>query len=346
MKISKNTLSTQDFPNEDWIYNKNYTENGWSEPKLKEFKQFLIDSSPITGLVIVHKGQIVFDYGDIEENSYIASCRKSVLAMIYGKYVENKTINLDMSIEELGIEDVSKLSSLEKSTTIKNLISAKSGVYLIGSNGGDSREFAPERNSKIPGKYWLYNNWDFNLAGHIFELKTGKSIYDELESQFAIPLKMQDWDKSLQKKWGDSTISKFPVYHMWFSTRDMARIGLLMLNNGKWNDEQFISKNWVREMTSQITTSTEVNTNTKASGKLGVDFGYGYMWWLWENTTDKRLNNVYSALGAYGQSITVYPEIDVVVAFKTKAKYERSTPMATVLKILKKAVENFEQKMV
>jgi|GEM_PF-5906118 len=98
MKISKNTLSTQDFPNEDWIYNKNYTENGWSEPKLKEFKQFLIDSSPITGLVIVHKGQIVFDYGDIEENSYIASCRKSVLAMIYGKYVENKTINLDMSI--------------------------------------------------------------------------------------------------------------------------------------------------------------------------------------------------------------------------------------------------------
>lgn len=333
----------QNFPNEDWIYNKNYTENGWSEPKLKEYKQFLIDSTPITGLVIVHKGQIVFDYGDIIENSYIASCRKSVLAMLYGKYVEDKTINLDISLEKLGIDDISKLSALEKSATIKNLISARSGVYLIGSNPGDSREFAPERNSKIPGSYWLYNNWDFNLAGHLFELQTGKNIYDEIENQFAIPLKMQDWDKSLQKKTGDLTISKFPAYHMWFSTRDMARLGLLMLNNGKWNDEQLIPKNWVSEMTSQITSSTEVKKNDSSAGKLEVDFGYGYMWWLWDNTNDKRLNNVYSALGAYGQSITIYPEMDVVVSFKTKAKYERRTSMTATIKVLKQAIESFEE---
>lgn len=330
------------FPNEEWIYNKEYAENGWSESKLKEFRQFLINDTCVTGLVIVHKGKIVFDYGDIEENSYIASCRKSVLAMLYGKYVENQTINLDASLEELGIDDVTKLSFQEKSATIKNVISARSGVYLTGSNPGDLREFAPERNSKVPGSYWLYNNWDFNLAGHLFELKTGRDIYDEIESQFAVPLKMQDWDRSIQRKIGDEKISKFLAYHMWFSTRDMARLGLLMLSDGNWNGEQLIPKNWVQEMITQTTSSTEVKNNDKSPGKLDVDLGYGYMWWLWENVNDFRLKNAYSAMGAYGQSITIYPEIDAVVAFKTKAKYERANSRNTGMVILKKAIENLQ----
>ena len=76
------------------------------------------------------------------------------------------------------------------------------------------------------------------MAGFVFEQETGKNIYDEIEHQLAIPLNMQDWDRSLQKKQGDTTISKYLAYPMWFSTRDMARIGLLMLNRGKWNNEQ------------------------------------------------------------------------------------------------------------
>ena len=333
-----NIIHAQDFPGETWTFNKQYEQEGWNESSFNLFENFLIDSTSITGLVIVHKGNIVFKYGDIKENSYIASCRKSILAMLYGKYVDSGQIDLNKSLKELHIDDVNKLSELEKTATIKDLISARSGVYLTGSNPGDSREFAPERNSKKPGDYWLYSNWDFNLAGHLFEQESGKNIYDDVEDQLAIPLNMQDWDKSLQQKYGDSTISKFPAYHMWFSTRDMARIGLLMLNNGKWKNTQVISENWIDEMTSQTTTSDEVIHNT---AKIeGADFGYGYMWWLWENTTDDRLKRGYSAFGAYGQSISIFPEIDVVVAFKTKAIYGRSNAMAVRVRTLKKAVEN------
>jgi CubicO group peptidase (beta-lactamase class C family) len=331
---------SQDFPGERWKYDKNYEENGWDEDQLKEFRRFLIDSSNITGLTIIHKGKIVFDFGDIKEVSYIASCRKSVLAMLYGKYVENGKINLSSTLDELGIDDVKPLSELEKTTTVQNLISARSGVYLIGSNGGDSRAYAPERNSKEPGSYWLYSNWDFNLAGHIFELTTGLSIFDEVESQLAIPLQMQDWDRSLHRKSGDMSISRYPAYHMWFSTRDMARIGLLMLNEGKWDGKQIISEKWVGEMIKQRTTSKEVIRNTKQKGS--VELGYGYMWWLWENSEDARYDNAYSALGALGQSITVYPEIDAVVAYKTKAIYNRSNSMSTRMKVLTKAVEGFD----
>lgn len=335
-----NAINAQTFPTEDWSFNENYKINGWDSSKLESFNKFLINSTNITGLVIVHKGEIVFTYGDIEENSYIASCRKSILAMLYGKYVENGQINLNKTLKELQIDDVNKLSELEKSATIKNVISARSGVYLTGSNPGDSRAYAPERNSKKPGSYWLYSNWDFNLAGHLFEKETGQNVYDEVERQLAIPLNMQDWDRSLQTKYGDSTISKFPAYHMWFSTRDMARIGLLMLNKGKWNGNQVISENWIDEMTSQITTSNEVTNNTSKRGK--TEFGYGYMWWLWGNTRDNRLKGAYSAFGAYGQSITIFPEIDVVLAYKTKSKYRRTNSMDTQIEILKKAIANYD----
>jgi hypothetical protein len=63
-----------------------------------------------------------------------------------------------------------------------------------------------------------------------------------VEQVLAIPLHMNDWKKSLQIKEGDSTKSYYPAYPMWFSTRDMARIGLLMLNKGKWGDTQIIDE--------------------------------------------------------------------------------------------------------
>ena len=337
------TANAQTFPNENWTYNENPEKDGWNSQKSSEFNQFIIDSTHITGFLIIHKGKIVFEYGDVEENSYIASCRKSVLAMLYGRYVKNGKIDLDKTLNDLEIDDVTKLLPLEKNATIKDLISARSGVFLTGSNKGDAREFAPKRGSVKPGDYWLYSNWDFNTAGYIFEKESGKNIYDEIENRLAIPLEMQDWDRSLQKKFGDSTISKYPAYHMWFSTRDMARIGLLMLNRGKWINDQIIDEFWIGEMIKQRTTSKEIKKNVPILRNIGVDFGYGYMWWLWENTDDQRLKNAYSALGAMGQSITIYPEIDVVVAYKTKAAYRRDSEQVS-LDLLRKAVEIYEYK--
>lgn len=332
---------SQTYPNQNWSRNENPSLHGWDDIERSIFTRYVIDSTHITGLVIVHKGQIVLEYGDIKENSYIASCRKSVLAILFGKYVENGTINLDKTLGELNIDDVSELLPKEKNAKIKDLISAKSGVYLNGSNGGDFRRFAPKRGSINPGTHWLYNNWDFNVAGHIFEQETNSNIYDEIETQLAIPLQMQDWDKSLQQKSGNNQVSKYPAYHMWLSTRDMARIGLLMLRKGTWNDQQIIPEKWVEEIITQRTSYLEAQKSVPLLKEDGLDLGYGYMWWLIENTNDYRFKNAYSAQGALGQNITVYPEIDVVLAFKTKSDYRRRNSIQTQMTIMKKAVEIF-----
>ncbi len=332
----------QTYPDEAWSNMEDPANEGWGETARSWFTNYVIDSTNITGLVIVHKGQIVLEYGDIEENSYIASCRKSVLAMLFGKHVENGTLDLNKTLEELNINDVTELLPRERKAKIKDLIAARSGVYLSGANGGDFRRYAPERGSIDPGTRWLYSNWDFNTAGYIFEQETKNSIYNEIESQLAIPLQMEDWNKSLQTKSGNDKVSKFPAYHMWFSTRDMARIGLLMLRNGKWKDKQLIPKKWVKEMVTQRTSYEEAQKSVPVLKNDGIDLGYGYMWWLIENTGDYRLKNAFSAQGALGQNITVFPEIDVVLAFKTKSDYRRGNSIKTQMEVLKRAVEMYD----
>ncbi len=308
---------------------------------MESYNDYIIDSTKITGLLVIHKGKIVFEYGDIEENSYIASCRKSVLAMLYGKYVEDSTIDLNKTIAQLQIDDVEGILPIEQSASIQDLISARSGVYHPEGYPGGMQYYAPERGSVNPGDYWLYSNWDFNVAGYIFETETSKNIYDEIQEQLAIPLQMEDWDRSLQHKSGDTSISKYLAYPMWFSTRDMARIGLLMLNKGIWGNQQIISGHWVNEMLKQRTTSSEINNNVPVFRDRGVFFGYGYMWWLFEKMEDKRLYRAYAAMGAMGQAIAVFPAIDVVVAYKTKAAYRRSNSGQVRIDLLKKAVEMY-----
>ena len=87
---------------------------------------------------------------------------------------------------------------------------------------------------------------------------------------------------------------------MFISAEDMARFGLLFLNNGKWKNEQLISEKWIKK----ATTPSTPNAN------------YGYMWWLnqkgdrhWEGLSE----NIYYAAGFGGNFIVIDKEHDLVV---------------------------------
>lgn len=330
----------QEFPDEDWQFVQQPVFEGWDQGGLYQIHRYLTDSTLITGMMLIQDGKVIYKYGDIEENSYIASCRKSVLAMLYGKYVTNGQIDLDKNLDELEIDKLVDLLENEKEATVHDIISCRSGVYLPASNAGDMSDDAPKRGSKKPGEFWLYSNWDFNVAGHIFEQLSGKNIYDDIETQFAKPLGMQDWDRSLQEKSGDYTASDFMAYHMWFSTRDMARLGLLMLNKGKWKDQQIIHEDWVKNMTTPKTSFEELDKIAPDMKENGDYFSYGYMWWLWEHPENKRLKGAYSALGAWGQNITVIPEMNCVVAIKTNAEFgRRKGNHSTIMDLVTKAYD-------
>ena len=321
------------FPGESWEYveTEALKSYGWSKDVLDETTEFIRDESNTTGLVVVDRGRVVYRYGDIEELSYVASVRKSFLAMLYGFWVENGIIELEMTIGELGMDDIGGLLPSEKKATIGDLITARSGVYHKASYSGDDLDKAPPRGSQPPGTYMLYSNWDFNAAGFVFEKLTRRDIYDELQAQLAIPLTFEDWDRSVQQKAGNLTVSQYPAYPIWVSTRDMARIGLLMLHEGNWSGKQLISKDWVQRITSVVTPLEEMNPVGRRDGY----FGYGYMWWVWDGPTAiGPFEAAYTARGAWGQYITVFPSLELVLAHKTNNVYQRRTNWESVERII------------
>lgn len=311
---------------------------GWNIEKLIELEQYVINKTNITGLVIVNKGKMLFGFGDIKELSYIASCRKSVLSILYGPYVESGKINLEETLGELRIDDYKPLLEIEKKAKVKDLLMARSGVFLPSTETGTNNN-APQRGSKEPGSFYLYNNWDFNVAGYIFEMKSAKNIYDAMEEMLAVPLKMEDWDRSIQKKeiFADYLYSKYPEYHMWLSTRDMARIGYLMLRKGRWDGKQLIPKSWIEKITSMVTPVEEMRENDPGlKNKSWWKWGYGYLWRIWDKNEKIKpeLEGAYTATGSWGQYITVIPSLDIVIAVKTKNAYQRSTNYESYLNMI------------
>lgn len=271
-------------------------------------------------LVSVH-GKVIFEYGDLHLVSVVASVRKSILAMLYGKYVFDGTIDLNKTVKELGLDDVRKFLPIEKSATLEQLLTARSGIYIpTGNEGLDPN--APQRGSQAPGSYFYYNSWDFNAAGTAFEKLTGKDIYDALESDLAKPIGMQDFDRSRQKKVSAMPASVHPEYPMYLSTRDMARLGLLMLRDCDWNGKQVEPRDWCRYITRLITPFHEMNPpGLRALGRPDR-WGYGAFWWVWDapvwpgNKYATPFQGAYCAMGAGGQYITVLPALYMVIAHK------------------------------
>ncbi len=292
---------------------------GFSQQRLDSLTNYLKNNLETTGMLILQNGKILYEYGDIEEVSYIASCRKSVLSILYGKYVENGTIDLNQTIGEIGIDENDSLLPQEKEATVNDIITSRSGVFYIPANGGYDEKNILKRGSVKHGEYFVYNNWDFNVAGYILEQKSKKDVYQEIEEQLAIPLGFQDWNIKNQKKKNNKSKSRYPAYHIYISIRDMAKIGQLMLNEGKWNGKQLISKDWIKKITTTVTPTKIVNERYGLNESSPYQFSYGYMWWLIDNFRyNPDFDEAYTASGWGGQFITVIPKLNIVVTHKYK----------------------------
>lgn len=295
-----------------------YESSSFTKEKIDEITKYLKEESETTSMVVLENGKVVLEYGDASAISYTASVRKSILSMLYGKYVDNGTIDLQQTIGELGIDEDDGLLPIEKQATVQNIITARSGVFHPSANGGDDPNNLKQRGTKQPGEYFVYNNWDFNVAGFILEQASGNTVVQEIESQLAIPLGFQDWNPENQWKTENKENSRYPAQHMHLSTRDMAKIGQLMLQEGTWNGKQLISKEWIQKTTAMVTPLDTVNSRYDFDPSSPMQRSYGHMWWPFGRFYDNPdFEGAYTASGAYGHFITVIPKRNVVIAHKT-----------------------------
>jgi CubicO group peptidase (beta-lactamase class C family) len=259
-----------------------------------------------TSFMVVTGGRISYRYGEIGEVSYLASARKSIMSMLYGKYVANGTIKLDATMADIGIDEDDGLLPIEKTARVRDLLISSSGVYHAGGSPGTEDNLLP-RGTEQPGKRFVYNTWDFNVLGAIFEKLTGKTVFAALEQDLARPLGFQDYDPARQRMMGYENQSRYLAYHMFLSARDMARLGLLMARNGNWNGQQIVPAAWVKESTTQYVSPGAVGR--------GGEVGYSYLWWT-PTRTGAPWAGSFMASGQFGQYILVLPAIDTVIVHR------------------------------
>ena len=131
------------YPGAQWEMIATPEEAGYSSEVLERVRKYA-DALETTGLMVVVGGRVLLQHGDVEQLSYLASVRKSILAMLYGRYVEDGTINLNWTLDDLGMDDIGGLLPVERQATVEHLITARSGVYHPASNAGDNSADAPD----------------------------------------------------------------------------------------------------------------------------------------------------------------------------------------------------------
>ena len=246
-----------------------------------------------TAVVVLDDGQVVAEWGDTSLVSDVHSVRKSIVSVLYGIAIEQGVIDPSATLAQLGIDDVPPLTDQERQATIDDMLASRSGIYHSSVTDDDEAD-RPERGSHRPGEYFYYNNWGFNAAGGIFEELTGKTLGSAFSEWIAQPIGMQDFQEG-NVTYESSHESRFPAYRFRISTRDLARFGLLLQQEGRWESQQIVSAAWIEE-------STEPHSTVRDQ------IGYADMWW-----TD---GPAFFASGTGGQRVYIDPTSDLVIVVK------------------------------
>jgi hypothetical protein len=211
----------------------------------------------------------------------------------------------------------------EREARILDLLKARSGVFHPAAYAGrtDSRP----RGSEGPGRYFAYNNWDFNTLAYILEQETGAEVFTAFDEHFARPLGMEDWRVSDGYYHYERDKSRFPAYPFRISSRDAARFGLLFAREGVWDGTRILSRNWVRRSTATYSIDDEVR-------------GYGFMWWTYLEPRFLQ-HGMYSAIGVGNQMIAVLPDLDLVIVNRADTYGSERTPLAPLLDLVEAVLE-------
>jgi len=269
-------------------------------------------------LIVLHKGAIVHErYAPgvtMHTRTRTWSTAKSIAVTLFGILVDEGRLELDAP---LGIEWLPSVASPESdprhSITLRNVLNMSSGLYPVDSFGmeyatGSGLSYWAGASSangargralvRKPDTFWDYENYDTLLAVLAMKQALGDDkTYREFPRRALLDrIGMRNTLVSTDR-FGDFILSS----QVYTNARDLARFGLLYLQDGTWDDARLISEDWIEF----------VRTPAPATAKTG-NF-YGGQWWL---VPDDRFNvpkDAYSTSGNRGQFVIVIPSHDVVI---------------------------------
>jgi CubicO group peptidase (beta-lactamase class C family) len=238
---------------------------------LEKAHAFLQRETAFDAFVALRGESLITRWGNADLPINTHSVRKSLLSALYGIAAAKGLINLDATLGDLQIDEkATPLTATERKATVRQLLMSRSGVYLeAAGETAAMRDGRPKRGQYRPGEFFYYNNWDFNVLGVIFEQQTGIGIGQAMEDWIAKPVGMQTFraDHVIYQSVSQSQHRQFVIF---MSAADLAQLGTLYVQQGRWGTKQVIPADWVRESFQAHSTVTSLRPFD----------GYGYLWWL------------------------------------------------------------------
>lgn len=296
-------------PSGAWRHYESPADAGWDDSALARARAFAV-SAGADAVLLVHQGKVVVAWGEVTRPFTTYSVRKSLAGLLIGQAVDAGRLHLDASLAALDIDDDPPLTATERTATVRQLLQARSGIYHAAAREPPAMKARrPARGSHAPGAHWFYNNWDFNAVASVYGRATGEDLVSAFGSRLATPLGFEDFKPDLAYWIREPSASRHAAYEFSLSARDLARVGQLVLQRGRWAGGQLVSSAWLHG-------STRVHSPLPGGG------GYGLLWWVdahrWFSGPDAALpalshQHHVAAQGNGGQMLFAVPSLDVVI---------------------------------
>ena len=241
---------------------------------------------------------------------------KSITGMAIGMLIEEEKLKLDENIYDIFPDHINAFSKIFRPViTVENLLTMTSGVTfnesgIVSGNDWLGSFLNASVNGK-PGTEFQYNSLNTYVLSAIVTKRTGETLTEYLTPRLFDPLGITKyyWEtcpKGITKGgWG-----------LFLCAEDMAKLGQLYLQRGKWNGQQLVSEYWI-----EISTARHLKTQNDT-------YGYGYQLWMEQRPGSFEYN------GMLGQNVIIYPDMDMVLV--TNAGNKEMFQDCVMLNIIRK----------
>jgi CubicO group peptidase (beta-lactamase class C family) len=283
----------------------------------------------IDGLVIVRFGHVVHEqYGagwSATRTHTLQSVSKSVTALLYGVLSQRPEAQLDRKVADIFTRyaPIANNDANKQSLTVRDLLTMRTSMdyweqpypgsphdSLNKSTGDWTRFILSRRMTGTPGTTWAYNSGAAILTCSVIREITSEAVASFARRELFAPLGITS------DSWAQSPYDGLPHCGggLNLAPPDLARIGYLVLRQGKWGDKQVVPSSWITAMTQPYSSGPPLFFSNYGSK-------YGYFWWLFPETQGGSGAEVWAGSGSGGQWLFVVPSKDLVIAVAASNGY-------------------------
>lgn len=283
------------------------------------FDQAAKDSMDIHSVMIVKDGSVIYSRWQSEGADTVPhvlhSVSKTFTATAVGLAIaDGKMALTDKVIDFFPDKLPPVVSDNLKKMTVRDLLTMSCGHDTEPTGQRDEgvdwvKAFLAHPVVHEPGSFYLYNSLGTYMISAIVQQVTGEKVVDYLNTRLFEPLHIDKprWEESPQ---GINTGG----WGLYLKTEDLAKMGQLFLQMGKWNGKQVVPAEWVAEMSKKQVESINPGTRLEQAEERGMtketsDWMQGYGYQMWRCRPD-----CFRADGSRGQYIIVVPNKNAVIA--------------------------------